>query len=141
MTTIYLDSGVLMIAGGMAASRSLTLRDDAARLIGHLLASGHEVLLLGEADQIRAARESLPPRCQVAVAPEGWPAGEGRTATGWLVTDSPGRCAAKREHPRLRTVLVAASSRASDLAHRPADRLARSLGSAILEILVAEATG
>ncbi len=137
MATIYLDSGVLTIA---APVQRLTLRDDAARMVGHLLASGHEVLLLSEADVVKAVQSSLHPRYQVEAAPDGWLHDLDPMTTGWFVTDSPARCAIKREHPRLRTVLVDSPIHTDDLAHRPADRVARSLSSAILEILCAEAT-
>ncbi len=146
MATIFIDASALMIAGGAAAARGVaaaardcTPRDDAARMVGHLLTSGHQVMLLGAPDEVAAAQATMHPRWPVQIAPADWPEGTDGGAAGWLVTDSPARCAAKRAHPRLRTVLVEASSRWQDLAHRPADLLARSLRSAVLDILASEA--
>ncbi len=139
MTTIYLDAGALMVAGGTAAPGSRSLGADAARMVNHLLAFGHKVVLLGSREALDAARGSLPFARRVAeldcseelsaVASD---------AGGWLVSDSADLCAGARAHRRLKTVLVGPPP-SGDLAHRPAARLARSLSDAVLDILATEA--
>ncbi len=139
MTTIYLDAGALMVAGGSAAPGSRSMNADAARMVNHLLAFGHTVVLLGGRDELDAARESLPSSRRVSeVESNGDLEGVSSDAGGWLVSDSADLCAGARTHRRLKTVLVGAAS-SSDLAHRPADRLARSLSDAVLDILATEA--
>lgn len=137
MTTIYLDAGALMVAGGAAAPGTQTVGSDADRMVSHLLSFGHRVVLVGEPDKLEAARASLPivRRVPIIEAPE--ELAEAEETGGWLVSDSPDRCA--RMHRRLKTVLVGASTATHDLAHRPADRLARSLTDAVLDILATEA--
>lgn len=139
MTTIYLDTGALMVAGGSAAAGSHSVSTDAARMVSHMLAFGHEIVLLGDRDELDAARESLPTVERVAELESADElSGVDLDAFGWLVTDSADVCAGARGHRRLKTVLVGASG-SSDLAHRPADRLARSLSDAVLDILATEA--
>lgn len=139
MTTIYLDAGALMVAGGTAAPGSRSLGADAARMVNHLLAFGHKVVLLGSRESLDAARGSLPFARRVSeLNCSDELDGVASDAGGWLVSDSADLCAGARTHRRLRTVLVGGSS-SSDLAHRPADRLARSLSDAVLDILATEA--
>jgi hypothetical protein len=139
MTTIYLDAGALMVAGGSAAAGSQSVGADAERMIGHLLAFGHNVVLLGDREKLDAARASLPIARRVPELESNDELdGVDSDAGGWLVSDRPERCAGARTHRRLRTVLVGAPS-SYDLAHRPADRLARSLADAVLDILATEA--
>lgn len=138
-TTIYLDAGALMVAGGSAASGSRTVGADAARMVNHLLAFGHEVVLLGNREELDAARGAQPFARRVAELESNDELdGVDCDAAGWLVSDSADMCAGARTHRRLKTVLVGAAP-SSDLAHRPADRLARSLSDAVLDILATEA--
>lgn len=139
MTTIYLDAGALMVAGGSAAAGSESVGADAARMISHLLTFGHEVVLVGDRERLDAARASLPiarrvPQLEVNDELDGVES----DATGWLVSDSAERCAGARSHRKLKTVLVGGAA-TGNLAHRPADRLARSLADAVLDILATEA--
>lgn len=145
MTTIYLDAGALMVAGGAAAGGAHTVSSEAARMVNHLLTCGHEVVLLGDGANLEAAQESLPIAGRISVVEaddgaDGSLGGVDSDAAGWLVSDSADRCAgAARMHRRLKTVLVGASESSHDLAHRPADRMARSLSDAVLDILATEA--
>jgi hypothetical protein len=138
MTTIYLDTGALMVAGGSAAAGSRTVGVDAARMVNHLLAFGHEVVLLGDREELDATHESLPAGRRFAeIEADHELDGVDPDAEGWLVSDSADLCAGARTHRRLKTVLVGAPS-SNDLAHQPADRLARSLSDAVLDILATE---
>lgn len=137
MTTIYLDAGALMVAGGAAAPGTQTVGSDADRMVSHLLSFGHQVVLLGEPDKLEAARASLPIIRRVPSIEASGELAEVEETGGWLVSDSADRCA--RMHRRLKTVLVGSSTATHDLAHRPADRLARSLTDAVLDILATEA--
>ncbi len=128
-----------MVAGGTAAPGSRSLGADAARMVNHLLAFGHKVVLLGSCETLDAARESLPFARRVSELDCSDELGAvASDAGGWLVSDSADLCAGARTHRRLKTVLVGQPS-SSDLAHRPADRLARSLSDAVLDILATEA--
>jgi hypothetical protein len=139
MTTIYLDAGALMVAGGTAAAGTQSIGTDAARMVSHLLAFGHDVVLLGDRGQLDAARASLPVAGEVTELESNDELdGVDSDAAGWLVTDSADRCTGARTHRRLKTVLVGSPPN-HDLAHRPADRLARSLSDAVLDILATEA--
>lgn len=127
-----------MVAGGSAAAGSRTVGADAARMVNHLQAFGHEVVLLGDRGELDAVQESLPPGRRVAeIESDHELDGVDPDAAGWLISDSADICAGARSHRRLKTVLVGAAS-TNDLAHRPADRLARSLSDAVLDILATE---
>jgi hypothetical protein len=139
MRTIYLDAGVLTIAGGLDAGDTLAVREDATRMVSHLLECGHKVVVVGEDPALSAARDALPPDLRGVVIAEGTVSDVAGDAAGWFVSDVAEHCTGAREHRRLKTVLVGASESTHDLAHRPADRLARSLGDAVLDILASEA--
>jgi hypothetical protein len=97
-------------------------------------------VILGEPDRLERVEASMGGTQRVAMIVAG-PDGSGvpGDATGWLVTDDAEACAAARDRVRLRTVLVGASGADPAAAQRPADRLARSLGDAVMGILASEA--
>ena len=139
MATIYLDASVLMIAGGLDAGSTLAIREDAARMVSYLLECGHKVVIVGEDPALSTAQEALPRDLRGVVIAEGLVSDVAGDEAGWFVSDAAEHCTGAREHRRLKTVLVGASESTHDLAHRPADRLARSLGDAVLDILASEA--
>ncbi|MFN8629305.1 MAG: hypothetical protein U0838_03005 [Chloroflexota bacterium] len=137
MTTVYFDPGALLSPRGAEATDAV-VDAEAARMVHHLKEFGHDVVILW--------RDASP---DVAAASQhgsgaALPDGEADLASvdtgsvGWFVSDRPERCAAAHELRRLRTVLVGAAE-TRDLAHRPADRMARSLPDAVLDILASEA--
>lgn len=134
-----------MVAGGATAGDALTVSSEAARMVNHLLACGNQVVILGDATKLEAAKASLPISGGVSVletdtGAEGSIEGVDSDTAGWLVSDNAELCAgAARTHRRLKTVLIGGSEATHDLAHRPADRFARSLGDAVLDILATEA--
>jgi len=144
MATIYLDTAALHIAGGAGASDAFSVGAGSDRLVGHLVGSGHRVVLIGDASQLHDALAALSPDDDLTSLPAPLPGGSTidaipGDAIGWLITDSAEACAAARARRRLRTILIGGSTADQDLAHRRADRLARSLGDAVLEILASEA--
>jgi len=147
MTTVYLDASALMIPAGIgapAAGQRVVGVDcvpdhEADRMVDHLLECGHRVVLLGDDKTLDTAQAALPLAGRVALAPDGDLDAIDRDAVGWLISDSSERFAEARQHRRLKTVLIGASASTTDLAHRPADRLARSLHDAVLGVLATEA--
>ena len=140
MTTIFLDTDALAIPSHPESGDAYVLSRESDRMVGHLLDCGHRVVLVGEPDQLEKARATLTVGSKTAtLVPDPTAAGVPEDARGWLITESPEACAAVREKRRLRTILVGGSSDPNDLAHRPADLLARSLSDAVIEILATEA--
>jgi hypothetical protein len=133
MSTVYFDPGALLSPRGAEASDAV-VDAEAARMVQHLEDFGHEVVILWRdaPPQVAAASQTgpgadLPDSAGALEAVDG-------TASGWFVSDKPERCIAAHELRRLTTVLVGAADTARDLAHRPADRLARSLSDAVLDV-------
>lgn len=140
MTTIFLDTETLAVPTRPETGDTFVLSRESDRMIGHLLDCGHRVVLVGEPDKLVKARATLAEGFRTAtLEPDPTTAGVPEDARGWLITNSADACAAVREKRRLRTILVGGSTGPHDLAHRPADLLARSLSDAVIEILATEA--
>jgi hypothetical protein len=138
MSTVYFDPGALMSPRGAEASDAV-VDAEAARMVHHLKEFGHDVVILwrdASPEIVEASQHGLG-----ATLPNGDLdlASVDAGSAGWFISDRPERCVAAHELRRLRTVLIGAGVATSDLAHRPADRLARSLPDAVLDILASEA--
>ena len=138
MTTVYFDPGALLSPRGAEATDAV-VDPEAARMVHHLEDFGHEVVILwrdASPEVMAASQTDLG-----ASLPGGGAALDtvDSAAAGWFVSDRPERCVAAHELRRLRTVLVGSSAAGRDLAHRPADRMARSIPDAVLDILASEA--
>jgi hypothetical protein len=140
MMMIYLDSSALGIPRSGPDGGGFHVQRDLARMVGHLVDAGHDVVLTGEARPLDEICAALPAPVTARIEMREGPAMDlDAEAAGWVVTSDAAVCEQLRDHRRLRTILVGSAGGASDQLDRPADVVARSLTDAVLEILTEDA--
>lgn len=128
MTTVYVDTRALLVAG-VAGPDAARLAPDADSALGHLREAGHHVVLLGSAGI--GLEEVGSGRIRLAELPD--------DPQGWMVAGDAAACAQGRPYRHLRTILVGPAAPSRGLASRTCDLEARDLTAAALTILAAEA--
>ncbi len=124
--TVWIDRSALAIETRVGRSTALRASPEAAAALRHLADAGCRVVLLGPAAGDPADGE--------VERADALPA----DATGWLLTNDPGRCGEARGR-RVTTILVGPTEPNRGLAHRASDLEARDLVDAALVILTADA--
>jgi hypothetical protein len=129
---IYVDGSALVVAGA-ADPRHVELAPDVTSALLHLADAGLDVALVG------AAGDPAPPRTDARLARVTRYAELPERAEGWLVVGQAAACMQARDHPRLKTMLVAPASPSHGQASRACDLEARDLTDAALSIIALEA--